>query len=467
MALITNIALGLLGLGIVVFVHELGHFIAARLVGIDVEAFSIGWGKAVLKKEIRGVEYRLGMFPVGGYCKMRGHDEIRGAVESGAGHIEPVKGTYYGATPLRRIMVCLAGPVFNFVFAIIVFSVIWGSGTEFSAVGNRVVLASERTPGASYPADEAGLMTGDTIVAINGRAINHFHQIQETVFDNQGGMLRVTVERGGRTIDDFHMEPRLVRHPGTGRNRDTIAWVIGVSPWIDPVVAAVAPDGAASVALMPGDRIVAIDGNSVENTADIGRLLGGKAASIITVDFMRGGAKLRAELVTRPEDGHSLGIAWQTLRYQRPSLSFPAAMARGVQETWRVLASVGRGFAMIFRGEINPIEAVSSPLYITYVVGDVALRGFEHSTGAGMRSLMSFLALISVAVGIMNLLPIPVLDGGQIALFTVEVIRRKPTPPKVLGIFQTVGVVLIIGLMLFALLADIDTMFLGGRLGGG
>ncbi|MDR2470738.1 MAG: site-2 protease family protein, partial [Treponema sp.] len=123
-----KILLGLLGLGIVVLVHEWGHFIAARLCGIGVEAFSIGWGSPLLKKKIGAVEYRLGMFPLGGYCKMRGENEFQEAWDNKRNAVEPVPGTFFGAPPWKRIAVAFAGPFCNFIFAVIVLSVIWGRG---------------------------------------------------------------------------------------------------------------------------------------------------------------------------------------------------------------------------------------------------------------------------------------------------------------------------------------------------
>ncbi|MCL2558098.1 MAG: site-2 protease family protein, partial [Treponema sp.] len=179
--ILTNILLGLFGLGIVVFVHELGHFLAARLVGIDVEAFSIGWGKPILRKKVRGVEYRLGMFPLGGYCKMRGHDDLKGAVETDAGEIKAEKGSYFGASPLQRIIVCAAGPFFNILFAIVALSFLWGAGLEMRTLDNRIVLASQLAPERIFPADEAGLMTGDRIVEVNGRPTNFSHEVRAAI----------------------------------------------------------------------------------------------------------------------------------------------------------------------------------------------------------------------------------------------------------------------------------------------
>jgi len=453
--ILARIALGLLGLGIVVFMHELGHFIAARLAGIDVEAFSIGWGKPILKKKIRGVEYRLGMFPVGGYCKMRGHDDIKGvddeAVAAGAA---PDKGTYFGASPLRRIIVCLAGPLFNLIFAVAVFSVIWGVGFEFQALGNRIVLVSELTPDAVSPADEAGFMTGDRIIEVSGRRTDFFHEVRENIAVNPERLLPVVVDRDG-VIINLSVRPDLDRNTGAG--------IIGVLPWTDTVVAGIVPDSDAAIAgLMPGDRIVRMNDRAVINTVDIRRVLDERPAHI-TVDFVRGGTEGRAELLVTQAGGAGLGIIWAGIQYRSPALSPPAALARGARETWRTLTISIHSLSLLFRG-IDLTEAVSGPLRITHMVGEVATAGFGQSIATGLRSMMEFLALISIALAVMNLLPLPVLDGGQIVLYTVEIIRRKPTPPRALKAFQTVGVVLIFGLMLFALFGDI--MFLG-RLGSG
>jgi len=451
--MVANILLGLFGLGIVVFVHELGHFVAARLVGIDVEAFSVGWGKPVLKKTFRGVEYRLGMFPLGGYCKMRGHDDVKGA--DGDAEAEPEKGSYFGASPIRRIAVCFAGPFFNLVFAAVVFSFVWGFGVEFSDQGNRIVLASDVT-GQTYPADEAGLRTGDRIVEVDGRETRLWHEIHRAFARNPGRVMPVTVERDGAIVRlDSHVVPVMDRNTGAGR--------IGISPWFDTRVMSVVPDSAACRAgLAAGDRVVEVNGRDVRNNVDV-ILAAAESPRRVTVVFERGGVRQTGVLDVDPSEG-ILGLVWETGVERTPALSPPAALVRGVRETGRALGDSIHGISLLFRG-VNLTQAVSGPLRITHMVGDIATSGFEHRGLAGMlHSAAHFLAFISIALGIMNLLPLPILDGGQIVLYVVEIIRRKPTPPKALRIFQTVGVVLVFGLMIFALFGDI--MFLG-RAGGG
>jgi len=444
--LIIKIALGLFGLGIVVFVHELGHFLAARLVGIDVEAFSIGWGNPILKKKIGATEYRLGMFPVGGYCKMRGDNEFKEAWENNANGVEPVKGTFFGASPLGRILVSFAGPFFNLVFAALALSIIWGVGFEFQTLDNRIILASELSADSVYPADEAGFKTGDRIIEVNGKKTSYFHEVQENIAVNPEKLLPVTVERDGETIS-LMVRPSLDRSTGAGR--------IGVYFWTDPIVADLVPDGNAAIAgLLPGDRITWVNGESITHTIDIMRALETNSV-IAAITYDRGGVEHKTEIVLSRSEGDGLGIIWPRVQYRTPALSPPAAVAKGVSESWKTLAISLKSLGLLFKG-IELTEAVSGPVRITYMVGDIATEGFGQSFGAGMRSMMEFLALISIALCVMNLLPLPVLDGGLIVLSIVEMIRRKPIHPKAIRAFQTVGVALICGLMIFAVFGDIQ-----------
>jgi regulator of sigma E protease len=451
--LFIKILLGLFGLGLVVCIHEAGHFLAARLVGIDVEAFSIGWGKAILKKKIGSVEYRIGMFPIGGYCKMRGENEFQEAYENRQKEIPQVKGTFYGAGPLRRIAVSFAGPFFNLVFAVLVLSVIWGLGFEVNTLDNRIVLASEINPGESYPADQAGLRTGDRIINIAGKTIGNYHDIQEAISPNPEKNLSFTVEREGRTVD-LVVRPSLDKSTGAGK--------IGVYFWTDPILSDVAEGSPAAIAgLRPGDRITRVNGEELPYSVALFRVLRDQPP-VLSLEFEREGRTLQADMVlSYAGDGTAdIGLSYQTIRYHSPRLSLPGALVKGTTETWKTLVVSLRSLALLFRG-IDLTQAVSGPVRITYMVGEAAAEGFGQSFGTGISSMASFLSLISIALCIMNLLPLPVLDGGMILLFIIEIFKRRPLNPKAIYAFQTVGVVLIFGLMIFAVFGDI--LFLARR----
>ncbi|MDR2478604.1 MAG: RIP metalloprotease RseP [Treponema sp.] len=444
---VIKIILGLFGLGVVVFVHELGHFLMARLAGIDVEAFSIGWGRPILKKKIGAVEYRLGIFPLGGYCKMRGENEFQEAWEKRRDGAAPVKGTFFGAPPLGRILVALGGPLFNLIFAVLVLSVIWGAGFEMNTLGTRIVLASEVNPELTFPADEAGFKTGDTIIEINGEKTAWYHEVLEKIATSPEKLLDVTVEREGAIVN-LQIRPELDKTSGAGK--------IGVIFWNDPVIEKIEASSPAYIAgLLAGDRITTINGMEVRNSSDFLKTMKEKPLTL-SVDYERGGTVGHTEIIPLYSDsGESkLGIVWASVRYRTPVLSLPAAIAKGARESWKTLAVSVQSLRLLFKG-IDLTRAVSGPVRITYMLGDVATESFGQGIGAGLRSMTDFLALISIALCVMNLLPLPILDGGMILLCLVELIRRRPLNPRAITIFQTAGAVLIFGLMIFALFGDI------------
>ncbi|MDR1443619.1 MAG: RIP metalloprotease RseP [Treponema sp.] len=439
-----KIILGFAGLGIVVFVHELGHFLAARLVGIDVEAFSIGWGKPILKKNIRGIEYRIGLFPLGGYCKMKGENEFQEAWEKKQDSITPTPGSFFGAGPFRRILVSFAGPFFNLIFAALVFAVIWGMGFEVNTLENRIILASDISPGETYPADGAGLRTGDRILAINGSETPYYHDVRENIAINPGKNLSLVVDRGGERLD-ISIKPDLDKQTGAGK--------IGVFFWTNPVLDNVTGPAAAA-GLQSGDRILRVNGEDIPHTMALTKILEGQPPSL-KLDYERNGQRGETTLIPAyTETGMELGLSYRSLKYRAPPLSLPGALYRGIRETGKTLVVSLESLALLFKG-IDLTQAVSGPLRITYMAGDIAAEGFAESIGTGFSSLANFLALISIALCVMNLLPLPVLDGGAIVLYLIEAIKRKPLHPRAISAFQTVGVVFIFGLLIFAVFGDI------------
>ena len=444
--LIYRILLGLLGLGIVVFVHELGHLVAARLMKIDVDAFSVGMGKAILKKKIGGVEYRLGIFPIGGYCKMREDGNYEEAYEKSKQGIKAEPGTFFGAHPMKRIVAHLGGPLFNLFFTVLVLSVIWGVGFEINTLSNRVILVSDIIQGSHNPADDAGIQTGDRIVSINGRRTETSSDIQEHIVLNAERLLAMQVERDGEIID-LYITPRMAS-TGVG--------IIGIYFWTDPIIESVIEGSPAEIAgLRAGDQILRVNGTELLHTMTFINIFDDRP-QVLNIEYLRGGQVLTTQLIPiYAETGAvNMGIVWQIIRYQTPMLSPPLALVTGASETWRTLTRSIASFSLLFRGA-DLTQAVSGPARITYMIGEVAADGFNHSFAAGLRSMASFLALISIALCIMNLLPLPIVDGGMILLYLVESFRRKLPHPKFISAFQTVGVVFIAGLMIFALLGDI------------
>ncbi len=452
MTLIT-VLLGIAGLGIVVFFHELGHFIMARLVGIEVEEFSLGWGPKLAGFKRGRTVYRLSVLPIGGYCRMKGEDSYRKALEQGLDEFPRDPGSFFAASPLKRILVALGGPVMNVVFAFVVFTAVMGVGYRYDDWGNRVVLASGYD-GQSYPADQAGLRTGDALVEIDGRAVTGFSQVQEAFMLSAGKTLAVAVERDGLR-QELRIVPRLDRESGAGK--------VGVYPWIDPVVTDVTEGGPAELAgLRTGDRVTAVDGRPVAHSIDLVRYLEAERPVNAVLRLQRDGAEAEASLILSYDDagGTDLGIAWSHQSVLVRSDGFGDAIADGFRETAGTVGSTYRGIGSLFMG-VDLLKAVSGPARITWMVGQVATSGFSSGLSSGLTGLFNFLAILSVGLFAMNLLPIPLLDGGSIVLYLVEAIRRKAVRVKTVFRYQTIGVVAVAALFLLTTVGDI--LFFSGN----
>ncbi len=452
--MILTIVLGILGLGIVVFVHELGHFLVAKASGITVEAFSIGWGKPFYRKSWHGTEYRLGVFPVGGYCKMKGEELFKKALEDNKDTIYEEKGSLFSAPVWKRLLTYAAGPAFNFVFAILVLSLIWFIGFSIETFDNKIVLVSDYPSlfsAEEYPADRAGLHSGDRIVEIDGKDVENYSDIREIVAKAPKEELPMTVIRDGRRIS-LSIRPKLDKSSGAGK--------IGVSAWIEPVIAEVRGGSSAEIAgLKAGDRIVGIGETEVRHYLDLFSALSDNPERV-RLDFLRRGERGSTELVPGyGENGNpDLGISFERIEDHSPRIGPFAALWRGTKESVETFTLTIKGLILLFSG-VDVQQAVSGPIRITYLVGEVATSSFANGIGSGFTTLFRFLSFLSVALCFGNLLPIPALDGGFIVLSLVEMFKGTSVSPKTFYRYQTVGFVIILMLLFFTTFGDISYLF--------
>lgn len=451
MTLVT-IALGILGLGVVVFFHELGHFAVARLVGVEVDEFSLGWGPKLASKKLGKTAYTISAFPIGGYCKMKGEDSYRKAIEEGLDEFPREPGTYFGASPFRRILISLGGPAMNVVFAIVAYTLIIAVGYDAKSWENRVLLYSQ-VDGREYPADQAGLRSGDRLVSMDGRDTPDFQAIQEAVSMSARKRIETVVERDGKRLR-LEITPELDKESGAGR--------IGVYPWIAAEVGSVAKDSAASLAgIVPGDRVVSLDGAPIANTLELMTLLKEGRPDKAIIGIERDGKSTTVKLVPEygPDGSPELGLAWRPI-VKRIRASCPLeALSYGFSETGKTLRATFAGIASLFMG-VDVLKAVSGPIRITWMVGTVASDGLSGGQG-GLSSTLGFLAMLSIGLFAMNLLPIPLLDGGSIVLFAIELVRRKAAKVKTVFRYQTVGMIAVAAIFIVATVGDM--LFFSGR----
>jgi len=439
------IFIGLVGLSLVVTIHEAGHFLAARWAGVEVEAFAIGWGKVLWAWKPGVTEYRLCLLPLGGYCKMKGEQDLMEALQREDGAFEPAPGSLFGASPWKRIVISAAGPLTNLVFAFLVFFALQLTGVPETGPAARILLASDVDGRSGLAADLAGLQSGDTVLAVDKKEIRTFAQLQQAITNSQGKPLVWTLDRGGLTLEKT-VVPQFVESEKRS--------LVGIYPWIDPLVKSVKKDSVAALAgFRPGDRIVAVDGRSVAATQTFFQAYSQAGTKSLSVTVLRDGKSTQLLLV--PEAATTPGLEFVLPTFPAQNATPWSAGLEAWSKTWNLFGQMISGLVQLFTGKVNPSDSLSGPLRITYYVGEVASQGFLAGWGQGVGALANFLAFISLALFLMNLLPIPALDGGSIVISAVEGIRNKRLGVKTLMRYQQVGVVLILGLVLYTTFNDV------------
>ncbi|MEI6209396.1 MAG: RIP metalloprotease RseP [Desulfuromonadales bacterium] len=366
-------------LGILIFVHELGHFLLAKMLGVSVEKFSLGFGPKLFGKKIGETEYLLSAFPLGGYVKMFGEG---GFIEGGEqdprpedenaqsnATSEPVlreltddeKERSYAHKPvLARIAIVMAGPVFNLLFAWLIFIVlcVMGVPTVTAKIGEAL---------KDKPAARAGIRKDDVITTINGRQIKRWDEIAEEISVSKGKPISLSVKRDNQLVTfTITPEPRVAKN-------------------------------------LFGEKI----------------------------------------------NGYAIGVASAgevVMEYFNPF----QAVIKGTEQTWKVIDLTVMSLVKMLQ-RVVPMDSVGGPIMIAKMAGEQA--------SAGVAPFLAFMALLSVNLGVLNLLPVPVLDGGHLLFFFCELIFRCPVPQKVREYAQQVGMVLLLGLMVLAFYNDIIRYF--------
>ncbi len=447
-----SIILGLIGLSIVVIFHEFGHFVFARLSGIEVEAFSVGWGPSIVSHKGKKTEWKLCAFPIGGYCKLKGEEGFQAALDQNLQYIPSEKGSFFSASPLKRIFIASAGPLFSVLFAAFIFILAVSIGTTTVTAPNKIILSSEIGSTLQNempnPADIAGLKTGDKIISIDGKEIRDYSDLQEIIAINPGKTMSVEVLRNGET-HSLLITPRLDPNTGVG--------VIGVYAWIDPIVESVQEKSPAAIAdLHPGDMIIEADGKVISNTIDLMQVFNNANGSV-SLRVKRGDQTLSMVVVAKSLE--ETGLRFEGILRTEKAKSLPEAISMGVEETFSTLSLEIKSIGLLFRG-VNVFKAISGPARLTYLIGTAASEQIKTEGLAGLVPILDFLAFISIGLAIMNLLPLPALDGGRILIYLIELIRRRPINAKSLYRYQFIGAASILLLLLIATMSDIF-FFLG------
>jgi regulator of sigma E protease len=440
--------------GLLVTVHEFGHFWVARRLGFKVLRFSVGFGKPLWKYVAReGHEYWISPLPLGGYVKLL--DEREGPVEP-----HDLPRSFTRRPPWQRIVVLLAGPGFNIAFAVLVlWGMLWLNGvTEVRPVIGDVTAGSV--------AAAAGVRSGDEIRAINGAAVTSERQVLFDLLDAMSGRgVAVLALRaaGGElhtariSVSDSEQRRRLTAPAELLSGLGFQFW----APPIPPRLGQVLPDGpAARAGLAAGDEVVAVDGQPVKDWGDLVAAISAHPGERARLDYRRGGVLRHAEvqIAAAQVNGKRIGrINVEGSAGQLPpdmllhsKLSAGAALARAGGEAWNMSMLQARLFWRMVLGRVS-LKNLSGPLSIAEFAGE--------SASAGASAFLSFLVLISLSLGFLNLLPIPILDGGQILFQLIEWLKGSPLSDRTQAFGQQLGIALLIVLMGVALYNDIARQF--------
>ena len=448
-----KILIGLLILSVMVVIHELGHFIAAKLCGVAVESFSLGWGPVLLRKKIGSTEYRLSAIPMGGYCGMRGEKAFQEAIEKKLSTIPKEEGGLYSVHPFKRIIIAFAGPFANYISAVFALAIVSAIGSVYYTTSNQIAPIYYYDETDTSPAREAGLEMGDKIISINGEKTETFADIVKLIVPEAGAEVVLQIERNGRIIEK-KVTPKL--DPKTG------AGIIGFYPYVPEELSGVESDSAAdSAGLKAGDIIIRADGVQIRNTKDLTTVLEKSEEKTAELTVLRGGEELTTTVnLIRTEHGIDLGIRVKVIKVTVAGTGFFESIANGFILTHKTVALTFKGFALLFKG-VDLKQAVSGPLRITHILGDTAEQGFKEGFLTGLSDVLNIVGFISISLFIMNLLPIPVLDGGLILFAFIEFILNKRIHPKVLYYIQFVGFAFIGIVFLLAVWGDFWFLYKG------
>lgn len=435
-----------LSLGFLILIHEWGHFIMARLNGIFVEEFSIGFGPKLLAKKWGATLYKISLLPFGGFVKMRGEGEdetdeaTRNAPDS------------FSAKPLwSRFSVILGGPTMNILFCLLAMPLVFLLDTNSPKIFTEAPVVTYVLP--QSPASAAGITVGDQILEINKTPVATWKEFNQRVQRSPGQVLTLTVRHGQREQQMTIMPQSILDQAGQ---------LIGIEPFLslanDPIIGTVMANGAASQAkLQAGDRVTAVNGQAITVWTELVLGIQSATGKPLPLTVQRGAEKLTVILTPQYNDAAKrwvVGIQKTDQSASIPMITVTRSIAEsfklGMRESWDLTKLTFNILKQLFSGNLS-YKALSGPLGIAKASAMVAERGFSD--------FLHFMAFLSLQLGILNLLPIPVLDGGHVVFLALEAIRGKPLSPKVRGAAQGVGMVLLLGLMLLVTVNDADSMW--------
>ena len=420
-------------IGVLIWFHELGHFLMAKLFGVKVEIFSIGFGPVLLSKRRGETEYRLSALPLGGFVKLYGEEE----------EIHD-KRAFSSKPNWQKILIAFGGPLFNFILAVLLFAFL-------AMVGKQVPKYVYEKPVVGHVAENSiaqklGIRKGDLILEINSKRVQSWKDVESAVFENilsKGWSIKVI--RDGREIN-LSVKDSISRSSG-----------FGAEPWLPAVVGRVVENSPAfQVGLQRGDKILKVNGREVKGWYDLVKAIRESKDKPVVLLVQRGDSLEEKTVIPKIDQKTGLPLLGispyvEVVESKEPPLQ---AFLDGLHRTYMLSLLSLKALWSLITGGLS-IKTLGGPIAIAQLAGESAQQGILPFIG--------MMAFISVQLAIFNLIPLPVLDGGLILLFLMESIRRKPFSPKFKEAWVKAGYAVIIVLAGFVILNDILRILGGGR----
>jgi len=453
--LLHNIVFFVIAIGVLVTFHEFGHYLTARLLNVKVLRFSVGFGRPLLmwtrRKGEDVIEYAIAAIPLGGYVKMLDEREASADIDE-----KDLPRAFNRQPVFKRILIVAAGPLFNFILAIVLYWIVFMGGVE----GTRPLIGA---PEINSPAAQAGFENEDEILAVAGTRVQTWQAFRLALIDYgiDGGDLPVKV----KTADDLLTTRVLpIGNLHILEDKADVLDQLGFHSWrpqLPPVIGGLTEDGAAKRdGLHKGDRVLAVAGRNIDNWDQLVDIIEASPKQPLDFQVLRDDARLTVTITPgmRLKDNKESGFigAYQHVPEQlldkiRTRVDYNAMQAAGkaVEKTWNMSLLTLRVLGKMLLGEAA-LENISGPITIATYAGMTA--------SIGLTTYLGFLAIISVSLGVLNLLPVPMLDGGHLFYYVIEMIKGSPVSERFEELGQQVGLTLLILLMGLAIFNDIQRL---------